>query len=64
MIKYYFLNNFVNIRGYPWIPADMKKIDRYPHNGYLTNIDIHTGRIFILRIGYETYPVDISNCLP
>jgi len=24
-----FLNNFVNTRGYPWIPANMKKIDGY-----------------------------------
>jgi len=33
MIKYLFFNNFVNICGYPWIPADMKKIDGYSHNG-------------------------------
>jgi len=30
MIKYFFLNNFVNTRGYPWILADMKKNRRVP----------------------------------
>ena len=31
----------------------MKKIDRYPHNGYPTNMGMGTGRIFIQRVGYE-----------
>ena len=52
MVKYLFLNNFVNIRGYPWIPADMKKIDGYPHNGYLTDMGTGMGQIFIQRVGY------------
>jgi len=47
MIKYLFFNNFVNTRGYPWIPADMKKIGGYPHNKYPTDIDMGTKRIFI-----------------
>jgi len=47
-----FLNNFINTREYPWIPADMKKIGRYPHNGYPTDMDTSTGRIFIQRVGY------------
>jgi len=66
MIKYLFSNNFVNTRGYPWISADMKKIDGYPHNGYSTDID--TGQIFIQQIGvrgsyypYPTRPVNISS---
>jgi len=29
MIKF-FLNNFVNTRGYPWIPTDMEKIGGVP----------------------------------
>ena len=40
-----FLNIYVNTRGYPWIPANMKKIDGYPHNGYPTDIDMSTGQI-------------------
>jgi len=44
MIKYLFFNNFVNTRGYPWIPADMKKIGGYPHNGYPTDMGTGTGR--------------------
>jgi len=51
MIKYLFLNNFANIRGYPWIHVDMKKIGRYPHNGYSTDIGTGTGQIFIQRVG-------------
>jgi len=31
-LNIYFLNNFVNTRGYQWIPADMKKIGGYPTN--------------------------------
>ena len=38
-----FLNNFVNIRGYLWIPTDIKKIGRYLHNGYPTDMDM--GRV-------------------
>jgi len=30
----------------------MKKIDGYPHNGYPTDMDMGTGRIFIQRAGY------------
>jgi len=30
----------------------MKKIDGYPHNGYTTDMDTGTGRIFIQRVGY------------
>jgi len=52
-LNIYFLNNFVNTREYPWIPADMKKIDGYPHNEYPTDMGMGTGRIFIQRIGYE-----------
>ena len=53
-LNIYFLNNFVNTRGYPylWIPADMKKIDGYAHNGYPMDMDTGTGRIFIQRVGY------------
>jgi len=47
-----FLNNFVNIREYPWIPVDMKKKGGYPHNEYLTDMGTSTGRIFIQRIRY------------
>jgi len=67
MIKYLFLNNFANTRGYQWIPADMKKIGEYPHNGYPTNMDTGTKHIFIQRIRYEELlpvpypPVDIPN---
>jgi len=50
-LNIYFLNNFVNTRGYPWIPADMKKIYGYSHNGYPTNMDTGMERIFIRRIG-------------
>jgi len=52
MIKYLFLNNFVNIREYSWIPADMKKLDGYPHNGYPTDMGTGTRQIFIQRVGY------------
>ena len=48
MIKYLFLNNFVNTRGYSWI---WKKIDGYPHNEYPTNMGMGTGQIFIQRVG-------------
>jgi len=51
-LNIYFLNIFVNIHGYRWIPADMKKNRRYPHNGYPTDIGTGTRRIFIQRIGY------------
>ena len=47
-----FLNNFVNICGYPWIAADIKKIGGYPHNGYPTDMDMGTGQIFIQQVGY------------
>jgi len=30
----------------------MKKIDEYPHNGYLMDMDTGTKRIFIQRVGY------------
>jgi len=50
-LNIYFLNNFVNSRGYSWISADMKKIDGYPHNGYPTDMGTDTVRIFIQRIG-------------
>ena len=30
----------------------MKKIHGYPHNGYPTDMDMGTGRIFIQRVGY------------
>jgi len=30
----------------------MKKIDRYPHNEYPTDMDMGTGQIFIQRVGY------------
>jgi len=52
-LNIYFLNNFVNTRGYSWISADMKKIDEYPHNGYPTDIGTGTGQIFIQRVGYR-----------
>jgi len=52
MIKYLFLNNFVNTREYPWIPANMKKIDEYPYSGYPTDMGMGTGRIFIQRVEY------------
>ena len=45
--NYFFFNIFVNTRGYPWIPADMKKIDGYSHNGYPTDMGTGTGQIFI-----------------
>jgi len=48
----YFLNNFVNTRGYLWIPANMKEIGRYPHNGYPMDMGTGTGRIFIQQVGY------------
>jgi len=35
-----------------WIPANMKKIDKYPHNGYSTNMSMNTGRIFIKQVRY------------
>ena len=44
---------FVSTRGYPLIPANMKKIGRYPHNGYPTNMNTNTERIFIQQVGYE-----------
>jgi len=47
-----FLNNFANTRGYPWILADMKKIGRYPHNGYSTDMGTGMGQIFIQHVGY------------
>jgi len=52
-LNIYFLNNFANTHGYPWIPADMKKIGGYPHNGYLMDMDTGMGKIFIQRVGYE-----------
>jgi len=51
-LNIYFLNNFANIRGYPWIPTDMKKIGGYPHNGYSTDMGTGTGQIFIQRLRY------------
>jgi len=53
MVKYlFFLNIYVNTRGYPWIPANMKKIDGYPHNGFPTDMGMGTRQIFIQRVGY------------
>jgi len=43
MIKYFFLNNFVNTHRYLWILTDMKKIYGYPHNGYPTDMGMGTG---------------------
>jgi len=68
MIKYLFLNNFINIRGYLWIPADMKKIGGYLHNGYPTDMGTDTGRIFIKRVGYggattRTLPAPLTSLL-
>jgi len=56
MIKYLFLNNFINTRGYPWISAGMKKIDGYPHNGYPTYMGMGTGD----NINFYHYPSYIS----
>jgi len=44
----------------------MKKIDGYPHNGYLTDINTGTGRIFIQRVRYgrattRTLPVPLTS---
>ena len=47
-----FLNNFANTRRYPWIPANMKKIGGYPHNGYPRDMSTGTGHIFIQRVEY------------
>ena len=46
----------------------MKKIDGYPHNGYLTDMGTGTGRIFIQRVGYEgtttrTLPAPLTSLL-
>jgi len=51
-LNIYFLNNFVNIHGYPWILADMKKIDGYLHIGYPTDMDTGTRQIFIQQLRY------------
>ena len=32
---------------------DIKKLCRYPHNGYPTDMDTCTGQIFIQRVWYE-----------
>jgi len=53
MIKYIFLNNFINTRRYPWIFVNMKKIDRYPHNRYPMDMSMGTRRIFIQQVGYK-----------
>jgi len=45
--KYLFLPFFVNTRGYPWISRDIKKLCRYLHNGYLTDMSMGTRQIFI-----------------
>ena len=42
-LNIYFLNNFANTCRYPWIPANMKKIGGYPHNGYPTDMGTNTG---------------------
>ena len=67
-LNIYSLNNFVNTRGYPWIPADMKKIDGYPHNRYPTDMSTDTGWIFIQRVGYggattRTLPAPLTSLL-
>jgi len=51
-LNIYFLNNFANTCGYPWIHADMNKIDRYSHNEYSTDMGTSTRQIFIQRVGY------------
>jgi len=63
MIKYLFLNNFANIRGYLWIPADMKKIGGYP-----TDMGTGTEQIFIQRVEYRgattrTLPAPLTSLL-
>jgi len=66
-LNIYLLNNFVNIRGYPWIPADMKKIDGYPQNGYPTDMGTDTRQIFI-QVGYggattRTLPAPLTSLI-
>jgi len=44
----------------------MKKLDGYPHNGYLTDMDTSTERIFIQRVGYggattRTLPIPLTS---
>jgi len=51
-LNIYFLINFANTRGYPWIPVDIKNIGGYQHNGYPTDIGTGTRHIFIQRVGY------------
>jgi len=46
--------------------VDMKKIDRYIHNGYPTDMDTGTRWIFIQRVGYgrattRTLPVPLTS---
>jgi len=58
-LNIYFLNNFVNTRGYPWISTGMKKIDGYRitdtnEYGYRYGTNIYlTGRV---RGSYYPYP--------
>jgi len=47
ILNIYFLNNFVNTRGYSWISAGMKKIDGYPHDRYPTDMGTGMWHIFI-----------------
>jgi len=63
-----FFNNFANTREYPWIPADMKKIGGYPHNGYSTDMGTGTWHIFIQRVGYggvttRTLPAPLTSLI-
>jgi len=68
MVKYIFFNIYVNTRGYPWIPANMKKIGGYSHNKYVMDMGTGTRRIFIQRIGYGgattcTLPAPLTSLL-
>ena len=47
----------------------MKKIGKYPHNGYPTDMGTGTGRIFIQHVGYEeatthTLPAPLTSLHP
>ena len=60
---------FLNTCWYPWISADMKKIDEYPHNGYPTDMSTGTWQIFIQRVRYRetttrTLPALLTSLLP
>jgi len=59
VVKYLFLFFYKYLR----VPVDIKKLCRYSHNGYPTDINTGIGQIFILQIWYMRTTIHILSSL-